>query len=112
MDKLDILFDEQKRLRREIETRQGKMKETFDGYRIFMFATAIQHEAMELQRETNWKWWKLPKRIDRAKCREETIDIWHFLIDLSIELGFSTEDVIREYQKKHAENMKRQEDNY
>ena len=35
-----------------------EMEEPFLGYRIFMISSALVHEAIELQRETNWKWWK------------------------------------------------------
>ena len=37
------------------------------------------HEAVELQRTTNWKWWKTPTEFDQNEAREELIDIWHFV---------------------------------
>ena len=44
------------------------------------------HEAVELQRTTNWKWWKTPVEFNEAEAREELIDIWHFVVQASLEL--------------------------
>ena len=38
------------------------------------------HEAVELQRTTNWKWWKMPTEFNQKEAREELIDIWHFVV--------------------------------
>src|SRR4028118_2296690 len=84
-DKLDLLFDKQNELfKKQLENgaAENKMKnlyeikEPFDGYRIFMLSTALLHEAVELQRETNWKWWKKETKTDIDKVQEEIIDIW------------------------------------
>ena len=62
-DKLECLFEEQKRLIQKMDHARNKMQDIyktpqiFDGYRIFMLSSAILHEIIELQRETNWKWW-------------------------------------------------------
>ena len=47
-----------------------EMKEPFSGYRIFMISSALVHEAIELQRETNWKWWKKDKTVDNEKLQD------------------------------------------
>ena len=47
--------------------------------RISNLCTAIMHEAVELQRTTNWKWWKTPVTFDTEHAKEELIDIWHFV---------------------------------
>jgi hypothetical protein len=85
-----------------------EMKEPFSGYRIFMISSALVHEAIELQRETNWKWWKKDKIIDNEKLQEEIIDLWHFLIQLSIESGFDPQILISKYKEKNKENTGRQ----
>ena len=48
--------------------------------RVAALCTAMIHEAVELQRTTNWKWWKKPTEFNQAEAKEELIDIWHFLI--------------------------------
>ena len=80
--------------------------------RISALCTAIIHEAVELQRTTNWKWWKTPTTFNRAEAREELIDVWHFVIQASIELGLTPEDILEEYRSKNEINKKRQRTGY
>ena len=83
-DRLDSIFSLQKGLadmmnlaRYPIDT-EGK---------VSALCTAIIHEAVELQRLTNWKWWKTPTEFDEKEAKEELIDIWHFVIQASLELN-------------------------
>ncbi len=80
--------------------------------RISNLCTAIIHEAVELQRLTNWKWWKTPVNFDEKKAREELTDIWHFVVHVSIELGMEPKDILDEYQKKNLVNRRRQMNGY
>ncbi len=80
--------------------------------RISNLCTAMLHEAVELQRLTNWKWWKTPVRFDEEKAREELIDIWHFVVHASIELGMEPKDILDEYEKKNLINRERQVNGY
>jgi dUTPase len=68
--------------------------------RISSLATAMIHEAVEVQRLTNWKWWK-PIEFDQVQAKEEVIDLWHFLIQMSIELDMTPKEILNEYLKKH-----------
>lgn len=129
IDKLEFLFNAQKSLinqdysKSEKENGTGhspenKMKrlyetsEPFSGYRIFMLSSALLHEIVELQRETGWKWWKTEKAIEGQRIQEEVIDLWHFLIQLSIEAGLDPELLISKYIEKNKENTKRQQHGY
>ncbi len=109
MDKLDKLIEMQTNLSLELVT---------DRYpsnvekRISLLSTAMIHEAIELQRLTNWKWWKKPVGFDRESAREELIDIWHFLLQASIELGMTSEDILRYYSHKNMVNSEREKNNY
>ncbi len=89
-----------------------EIKEPFEGYRIFMLSTALLHEAVELQRETSWKWWKKETKTDIDKVQEEIIDIWHFMIQVSIEAGLDSKKLIEKYMEKNRENLARQERGY
>jgi hypothetical protein len=86
--------------------------EYFDGGRIFMLSSAVIHEAVELQRETNWKWWKKPTPIDMDKVKKEIIDIMHFANQLAMEVGMTSEEVIDVYNNKLNENINRQRSGY
>ncbi len=120
-DKLDILFDKQNELfKKQLENSAAvnkmknlyDIKEPFDGYRIFMLSTALLHEAVELQRETNWKWWKKETKTDIDKVQGEIIDIWHFMIQVSIEAGLDSKKIVEKYMEKNRENLARQERGY
>jgi dimeric dUTPase (all-alpha-NTP-PPase superfamily) len=115
VDKLDFLFKKQGELfKKNIGDMENRMKslynvkEPFDGYRVFMLSTALVHEAIELQRETNWKWWKKESTVNKEKIQEEIIDMWHFLIQISIESGMDSKRILEKYMEKNEENLKRQ----
>ena len=80
--------------------------------RISALSTAIMHEAVELQRTTNWKWWKTPTPFNEAEAREELIDIWHFVVQASLELNLTPKDIVEEYKRKNEINRERQRTGY
>ena len=80
--------------------------------RIAALCTAIIHEAVELQRTTNWKWWKNPTPFNKAEAKEELIDIWHFVVQASLELNLTPEDILKEYKRKNQINRERQKNGY
>ena len=108
-DKLETIFSLQKNLKRMMNLERYP-KDT-QG-KISALCTAIIHEAVELQMMTNWKWWKKPIPFDEAAAREELIDIWHFVVQASLELNMTPADILKEYQKKHHINKQRQIDGY
>ncbi len=108
-DKLESIFELQKGLADMMNLdRYPKDVER----KISALCTAIMHEAVELQRTTNWKWWKTPTAFNEAEAKEELIDIWHFLIQASIELNLSPEDILKEYQRKNEINRQREKSGY
>jgi dimeric dUTPase (all-alpha-NTP-PPase superfamily) len=109
MDKLDSIFSIQKELASMMDL--SRYPTTMDG-RVSALSTAIIHEAIELQRLTSWKWWKKPTPFDSKAAKEELIDIWHFVIQASIELGMTPSDVVNEYRKKNKLNRERQASGY
>ena len=80
--------------------------------RVSSLCTAIIHEAVELQRTTNWKWWKTPTSFNEVDAREELIDIWHFVVQASLELNLTPDDIVEEYRKKNEINRERQRTGY
>ena len=108
-DKLDTIFSLQKNLEKMMNL--DRYPKDTQG-KVSALCTAIIHEAVELQRNTNWKWWKKPTPFDEAEAREELIDIWHFVIQASLELNMTPDDILKEYQKKNQINRQRQLDGY
>ncbi|MCH7966212.1 MAG: dUTP diphosphatase [Thaumarchaeota archaeon] len=108
-DRLFTIFKLQKGIS-EMMNLERYPKET-EG-RVSALCTAIMHEAVELQRTTNWKWWKTPTEFNQAEAREELIDIWHFVVQASLELNLTPDDIVKEYKKKNEINRKRQKSGY
>ena len=109
MDTLEAIFSMQKDLASMMDL--SRYPASAEG-RISALSTAIIHEAVELQRLTSWKWWKKPAPFDGASAKEELIDIWHFVVQASIELGMSPADILEEYKKKNKVNRDRQTSGY
>ena len=108
-DKLDSIFAMQKSLADMMNL--DRYPKDIEG-KVSALCTAIMHEAVELQRTTNWKWWKTPTAFDEAEAREELIDIWHFVVQASLELNLTPEDILKEYERKNEINRQRQKDGY
>jgi dimeric dUTPase (all-alpha-NTP-PPase superfamily) len=120
-DMLEIIFQKQKELHQTIMTYSQSIGSQYSKKflslskeeRISALCTAIIHEAVELQRLTNWKWWKKePTELDENESKEELIDIWHFVVDASIELGMTPKGILDEYLKKNQINKDRQKNGY
>ena len=108
-DRLDTIFILQKGLSEMMNL--DRYPKDSEG-RVSALSTAIMHEAVELQRTTNWKWWKTPSKFNEAEAREELIDIWHFVVQASLELGLTPEDILDEYKRKNEINRERQKSGY
>ena len=108
-DTLEVIFEMQKQF---VSVIKKNRIPTTNEERIANLCTGIIHETVELQRLTNWKWWKTPVKFDEGKAREELIDIWHFLVQTSIELAMDPKDILEEYQKKNSINRERQMNGY
>jgi dimeric dUTPase (all-alpha-NTP-PPase superfamily) len=109
MDKLESIFSLQKGLEGMMNLERYP-KDT-EG-KISALCTAIIHEAVELQRTTNWKWWKKPIPFNVADAKEELIDIWHFMVQASLELNLTPNDILEEYKRKNEINRNRQKNGY
>ena len=90
-DRLETIFKLQKGLADMMKL--DRYPKDSEG-RVSALSTAIMHEAVELQRTTNWKWWKTPTPFNEAEAREELIDIWHFVVQASLELNLTPNDIV------------------
>ena len=119
-DMLEYLFRKQNELHRTLTTHSQsngsqyskKFLSLSKEERLSALCTAIIHEAVELQRLTNWKWWKKTVEFDKNHATEELIDIWHFVIDASIELEMTPYDILTAYIAKNQINRDRQKNGY
>jgi len=114
-DMLEDIFKKQKELDDLVkETKKiQQLDYSFDKNEwIDKMSTAMIAEAVELKEESNWKWWKKPKEIDREAVKNELVDILHFWVSLCLKLGISPKEVYEAYLEKNEENRKRQKTGY
>ena len=106
-DVLQKLLDKQKELNDRI------VKERCNGNapKIQDFSRALIHEAVELEDETQWKWWK-KKDENKDAMKEELIDIFHFWLSIANELKLTAKDIEDIYIKKNQVNHDRQNNGY
>lgn len=76
--------------------------------------TSIVAELGEiLEEQQAWKTWKKnPKPINQENLDTEIADVWHFVINLSLYLGYDAHDIYRVFNKKNDINHERQDNNY
>ncbi|HZU97459.1 MAG TPA: dUTPase, partial [Planctomycetota bacterium] len=56
---------------------------------LLNYLRALIHEAVEAEDVCAWKWWSKDKKVDDQALRVEVVDLWHFLISLTISSGMS-----------------------
>ena len=50
--------------------------------------------------------------LNEAEAREELIDIWHFVVQASLELKLTPDEILKEYKRKNDINRDRQKNGY
>ena len=78
--------------------------------RATTWTRAIVHECCELDNELSWKPWKNPHPLEETREARlmETADILHFLIQLTLDQGFTADELYQAYVLKNEENQERQ----
>jgi dimeric dUTPase (all-alpha-NTP-PPase superfamily) len=118
MTTLQLVLDKQE----EFQTKFGYNKNEIDlEGRVALIHTHSQflmEETFEMLRELPFhKPWKdyskmSTQEIDDAMklAKKEWIDMLHFVANIAVFLGFTEEEIRKEYLEKHGINHKRQED--
>ena len=79
---------------------------------VLNYCRAMSQEIAELTDSVPWKWWARYQTFDPQNARVEVVDLFHFLVSLAQVLDMSAEDIFQAYLKKHAVNVRRQEQGY
>lgn len=106
-DKLDQIFDLQKHFQDELSAKRNLKHITAEEW-IQKESLAMIDEIGELINETNFKWWKNPKIVDKAAIKEELIDILHFLVSMCLRVDMTAQEMLEIYTAKNKENHNRQ----
>jgi dimeric dUTPase (all-alpha-NTP-PPase superfamily) len=115
-DMLRLIYERQKSIAPQMHGMAGWAEYSSEApidKKIHLLCVAIMHETAELDRLTNWKWWKRStKQFDQQEAREELVDIIHFVLQSAIELGMTPEEIMTQYMSKSNVNLERQRNGY
>lgn len=106
MDKLDVIFELQKKLDTDIQQRRS-LDFTMEEW-LQKDVLAMVSELSELLSEVNFKWWKNKKPVDEEALHGELVDILHFFISMCIRAGLTPDKLYEGYVEKNRENFDRQ----
>lgn len=113
-DRLQHLFQ----LQRELQERLGNslaIEKDWNGSKaryisdMILCTTDELHEAL---REIPWKSWSKNPHLDLPAFRDELIDAWHFMINLTLASGMDVEQFYSRFTNKNKENHARQNEGY
>ena len=108
------LFDIQTSFQKRVRNGSEYIPTSLIQHARLMFIGIIT-EACEALETLDWKPWKKNTGVDiRASdnFKKEIIDLWHFVINLTLTSGMDVEEVVRRFKEKNKINIKRQEDKY
>ena len=111
-DSLVQMFEKQKEFQKLLTGIELPKK---DYTQLNYTMTALIAELGEvLQADKNWKNWKRTKdaNVDREALLDEVVDVYHFIINMTLYLGFDANDVINKFFEKNKVNFERQNNNY
>lgn len=107
MDKLDKIFELQKMFDEKV-IEERNLQYDLDTW-LQKDILAMLSELGELLDETNFKWWKNRKTLNRDLLKEELVDILHFFISMCLKLDLTPQELYEAYISKNKENFLRQE---
>lgn len=120
MDKLDEMFKIQNKAQESRGT-WDKINESESNKQQFvnqMVLAAIE-ECTEIMRETAYKnpeympfGWKKGQQWNEENYKEEIIDLMHFVMNLFMTVGGTSEEFFEIYKKKNKENLERWNGDY
>jgi dimeric dUTPase (all-alpha-NTP-PPase superfamily) len=119
VDKLEKMFEVQKQLQNRLKTFDKIENEQDKQQFINQMTLAIFEETVEMIKKSPYKnpnyvkfGWKQTQKWDVEMFKMELIDIFHFMMNLSIVVGMDAEEFFKVYINKNNENHIRQDNNY
>jgi dimeric dUTPase (all-alpha-NTP-PPase superfamily) len=111
VNELKEMFEMQERF----QNRTGNMPTINHGLNIEYvkdMSLAAISEVMEALRETPWKPWKKKQEYNQENFQKEIIDLWHFVINLSIASGMDYKELYKKFVDKNKINIERHKKGY
>lgn len=107
-NQLEELFKKQVTLQNKL----GNTKLIGNQQFINIMTLALIDELLEALRETPWKPWKKQQVFNQDAFQKEIVDAWHFLINLTLASGMTSDVLYDKFVEKNNENHKRNETGY
>ncbi len=111
-DKLNHIFELQKKLNKRIGVDTDSMDEQAKIKWTLNYCRALSQEIAELTDSVPWKWWAKYQKFNEQNAKVEVVDMFHFLISLAQVLGLTSDDVYNGYMEKNKINLARQDTGY
>ena len=112
MDRIDDLFDKQVKLQ-NIYYENVKIGEKRPELVAETVAYIIGEIGEILEEYQEWKTWRKNKpKWDEKNLINEVVDLWHFILNLTIFLGLDSNTLYEGYCKKNKINYDRQVNGY
>ena len=112
VDKLEAIFDMQKKLNKRIGVDTDNMNDEQRAKWVLNYSRALGQELAELVDSVPWKWWAKYQKFDKQNAKVEIVDLFHFLVSLAQTIGLTHDDVYQAYMKKNKVNFERQDNGY
>ena len=119
MDKLDRMFEIQNALQDRLGTWKKIENESDKQQFVNQMILAVVEEAIETLKKSPYKnpsfvkfGWKTTQVWDEKMFKMELIDIFHFIMNLSLAVGMNADEFFQVYCDKNKENHERQDNGY
>lgn len=118
-DKLDMMYEHQQDLQTKLGVYEKIISPIEKQQYINQMILALHEEAVEIMRETAYKnpdyvpfGWKKGQEFNNENFQDEIIDIIHFVLNLAIISGMTSDDMFYKYIHKNKINHQRKDNGY
>jgi dimeric dUTPase (all-alpha-NTP-PPase superfamily) len=110
---LDLIFDRQLQLQtRSFGVDPFNLSDEAKVQYIKDMTLALEDELHEALAEVGWKPWATSRHVNDRAFGGELVDALHFLVNLFLAIGWSSDEVVQAYLLKAQKNADRQASGY
>lgn len=112
-DTLGKLFELQKKFQARFYSDAGNLPKELPEHIPLQITSLIAELGEILEENQKWKSWrKNPPSVNYDNLLTEVVDAFHFMINITLFLGFDSHDIYARFLEKNKKNIERQNSNY
>lgn len=114
-DRLELMMRLQEQLSDRVSISVRDFQEASTPVKVVWITRYFIAAIVELVEMLNcipWKWWKKHQNWDNEELKKEWVDVFHFVLNIGILLGFTPDTLLDAYMEKNIINHKRQDNGY